>query len=327
MNGWARWTVAVAVSVFLGCASSTHLRFARAPELTLTGVKSLRLEPFAFTADVDLGGDLGRHGLEGAVVGLFVDEALNARARRKEPEFQALLRSAWTEALTQNAYYSVSEGGADARVTGTLHYNVRDARGRVKEKQKDGGTVVHFEAARVAEATVRFTVTDRRGDVLGASTFSTVAQRKGRAARPEKAEADLPAWDVLVREAIGRTAPLFLEKIAPHDVWVRRVFASGRDPALKDGILAAKRGDWGAARVFWEKAEHDGLLDDAHAALYNLAICDEAEDKLDDALARYTRLHAATGKNRYLADLERVRQRRSEVKRLRQLDDARTGSR
>jgi len=318
-----RWTAAVSAAVLVGCASSTQMKFTRAPELTLSGVKSLRLEPFAFTADVAVSGSPGGHGPSGVIVDLLVDEALRARARRREPEFQALLLSAWTEALGRNGYYGVKESGADARVTGTVHYTVRDTRERVKEKQKDGAVLVHFDAARIAEVAVRFTVTDRRGAVLGASTVSTLAQRKRRAERPEKAEVDLSPWDVLVREALEQTAPPFLEKIAPHDVWIRRAFASGRDPSLKDGVLAAKRGDWAAARTSWEKAEHDGLLDDAHAALYNLAICDEAEDKLDEALARYTRLHAATGKNRYLGDIERVRQRQAERARLRALDDAR----
>lgn len=326
MNRSFRWTVVLA-GVLVGCASSTQIKLTRAPELTLAGVKTLRLEPFAFTADVALSGSPGGQDPAGVIVDLLVDEALRARARRREPEFQSLLLSAWTEALGRNGYYGVKEVGADARVAGTVHYAVRDTRDRVKEKQKDGAVLVHFDAGRMAEVTVRFTVTDRRGAVLGASTVSAVAQRKRRADRPEKAEADLPAWDVLVRDALAQTAPPFLEKIAPHDVWIRRAFASGRDPSLKEGVLAAQRGDWAAARKFWEKAEHDGLLDDAHAALFNLAICDEAEDKLEAALARYTRLHAATGKNRYLGDIDRVRQRQAERARLQVLDDARANPR
>ncbi|MEK7392237.1 MAG: hypothetical protein AAB214_06695, partial [Fibrobacterota bacterium] len=183
-----------------GCASTTRLQIKRAPELSLPGVKTIKLKEFDVTGDLRLDLTSGG-GLLGAVVNAGLDAGVNAAASRKDEGFQKQNLSDLKQAILKNGYYKVTDGdNYDAIISGSYVYDVEDD-GEEGSDKTDKGTTYWYKIQRKTNAKVNFTVADKTGNIIGASDAMGYATANTQAETRSQARNNIEGWQTLVRRS------------------------------------------------------------------------------------------------------------------------------
>lgn len=304
-----------------GCASSTRLQIQRAPELSLPGVKTVKIKEFDVTGDLDL--DLvSGNGLLGAVVNAAVDAGANALAAKKDSALQKQNLSNLRQAIAQNGYFTVTDGEEyDAVISGSSYYEVKDD-GEEVESKEDGKTRRLYELRRKASTRVRFTVADKAGNVLAASEASGLQTSSASGEYAGEARDRIESWQTLVRKSFASADAALVKKIAPYYVTESRTFESGDDKSFKAANKSAQDGVWEGAISSWRGAL-GGSTKDKAAAYHNLAIYDEYKGELDSALAKYLEVQKLAPSSSHAADVARTQTRVEEARKLREAEAAR----
>ncbi|MFH2139553.1 MAG: DUF6340 family protein [Pseudomonadota bacterium] len=299
-----------------GCTSVVKLNVQHAPEMDLGAARTLNVARFTVSGQVNLDAandrDVWSNLLKNAVVGSF---AAPSDVSVQENQYSSLV-----DALVRNGYYQISNGVADAKVSGHVDYRVDDRLSSQENKQAEEGKRMTYTLTRTVEATLHFMVTDRRGMVLGNSQVQHSSEKKWsddseKAVRQRAQQLSVSSY---VMEEIAAANALLVKKIAPHYVLESRVLEECDGEQLKQGNKAAEDGDWLAAASHWQAMSRSGDAKCRHAAEYNLGVFDESEGRLGEALMRFENVHAFTHDKKFAADAERIRQRMREEERMKQ---------
>lgn len=305
-----------------GCASSTRLQIQRAPELSLPGVKTVKIKEFDVTGDLDLDLVSGK-GLLGAVVNAAVDAGANALAAKKDSALQKQNLSDLRQAIAQNGYFKVTDGeDYDAVISGSSYYEVKDD-GEEVESKEDGKTRRLYELRRKASTRVRFTVADKTGTVIAASEASGLQTSSASGEYAGEARDRIESWQTLVRKSFASADAALVKKIAPYYVTESRTFETGDDKAIKGANKSAQDGVWEGAISTW-KASLGGSTKDKAAAYHNLAIYDEYKGELDSAFVKYLEVQKLAPSTSHAADVARTQTRVEEARKLREAEASRT---
>lgn len=306
-----------------GCATTTLIQIKRAPELSLPGVKTVKVKPFDLSGDLDLELASGGGGLLGDVVSAGLDAGTNALASKKDTVFQKQNLEDIKRAIVQNGYYKVTEGDDyDVLITGTSFYEVKDDGKDGQDKDSNNKTTYWYEIQRKANTRFSFSVVDKAGKIVAASEAKGLQTASARANDKAAALGRIDAWQGVVRKSFSSASESLVRKIAPYFVTERRVFATGDDKAIKEANKYAGDGNWDAALPPW-KAALNGTPKDKAAALHNLAIYDEYQGNADDALAKYEELQKLDPSTTNASDVTRTKTRVEEVKKLKDADKTR----
>jgi len=304
-----------------GCASTTRLQIKRAPELSLPGVKTIKLKEFDVSGDLRLDLTSGG-GLLSAVVNAGLDAGVNAAASRKDEGFQKQNLSDLKQAILKNGYYKVTDGdNYDALITGSYVYDVEDDGEEGSEKTKEG-TRYWYQIKRKTTAKVNFTVADKTGNIIGASDATGSATANTQADTRSQARNNIEGWQTLVRRSFTQSNESLVRKIAPYYVTESRSFEKGDDTRIKDAGKQAAEGSWDAAVATW-KSTLSGTPKDKVASLQNLAIYDESQGEVDSALVKYQEVQKLDPSSSHAADVSRTMSRVEEIKRLKEAEAAR----
>ncbi len=308
----------------LGCSSNVKLQIKKAPELNLVGVKTLKIQKFEISGDLDLDLMNKSGGLLGTVVGMAVDAGANKLAQGRHEGIQQAGLSGLKQVTFQNGYYKVVDGDdCDVSVTGNIYYNVRDEGTDEEDKDDKGNVTRWYEIKRKADVKVKFSITDKSGHIIGMSEVAGSSEKTAKGDDRDEARENVTAWESVVRDALARTNEPFIKKIAPYFVWENRTFEKGESKIIKQGNKAAKNGNWGEAVLLWQQAQSSGSAKDPIAVLYNLAIYDEVEGKLQDALSKFEEVQKTSGNAKYSRDIARTKARIEEEKKLKEAENAR----
>lgn len=307
-----------------GCASTTRLQIKRAPEMSLPGVKTIKLKEFDVTGDLKLDLTSGG-GLLGAVVSAGLDAGVNAAAAKKDEGFQKQNLSDLKQAILKNGYYKITDGdNYDALITGSYVYDVEDDGEEGSEKTKEG-TRYWYEIKRKTNAKVNFTVADKTGNIIGASDASGYTTASARGDDKYQARNNIEGWQSLVRKCFSQSNEALVRKIAPYYVTESRTFEKGDDSRIKDAGKQASEGSWDAAVATW-KSTLSGTPKDKVASLHNLAIYDESQGEVDSALVKYKEVQKLDPSSSHAQDVSRTLGRVEEIKRLKDAEAARAAA-
>lgn len=305
-----------------GCSSVVKLNVKHAPEMELGAVRTLEVARFKVTGQVNLDAANGRDAwsnlLKNAVVGSL---AAPSDVRVQEMQYSGLVGG-----LLGNGYYQISTVAADARLTGHVDYFVDDQLASQETKDAESGKRKKvFHLTRTTTATIRFMVEDRRGEVLGSSMVQHASEQKleGDSEEEVRKRAQQVSVSSSVEKEIAAANDLLVMKIAPHFVQESRVLEECKGDLSKKGNKAAEEGDWYAAAGYWQSMSSSGDAECRRAAEYNLAVFDESEGRLGEALMRLENVYAITRNAKFSADAERIRQRMREEERMKQNEASR----
>jgi len=307
-----------------GCASTTRLQIKRAPELSLPGVKTVKVKEFDVSGDLKLDLTSGG-GLLGAVVSAGLDAGVNAAASKKDEGFQKQNLADLKQAILKNGYYKITDGdNYDALISGSYVYDVEDDGEEGSEKTKEG-TRYWYEIKRKASVKVNFTVADKTGSVIGASDASGATSASTQADNRSRARDNIEGWQSLVRKCFTQSNEALVRKIAPYYVTESRSFEKGDDSRIKDAGKQASEGSWDAAVATW-KSTLSGSPKDKVASLHNLAIYDESQGEVDSALVKYQEVQKLDPSSSHARDVSRTLSRVEEIKRLKDAEAARAAA-
>jgi hypothetical protein len=302
--------LAIAASLWAGCATSVRLKIQRAPELSLPGVKSLKLQPFSVSGDLDLNLVNSSNSMLGSLVNAAAGAGANKLGESKNPALQADHLQGLQSALFKNGFYEVNDGktgkASDAVMSGTVYYEVED-KGESKEEKDSDGKILHwYEMNRQAKVTVRFNVARSSGEMIGSSEVSGMASESTKEKTENDARNHVTPWEKVVRAAILNAQEPTVQKIAPYFVYENRTFEKGKSPDIKAGNKAAKEGQWDEAVNLWKSGGASSDLADQIASVYNLGIYHEAQGDLPSALASFESAKQLSGKPKYDKDIRRT---------------------
>ena len=305
--------------VLSGCATSTQIKILKAPELSLPRVKTVKVKEFDVTGDLQLDLISSGGGLVGELVGAAADAGANAHASTKDSAMQRQHLVNLKQAILQNGFYKVTDGDDyDALISGTGFYEVRDD-GKEDSSKSDGKTTTWYEIKRKATSRLDFIVTDKSGRVLGASEAQGVQHASARGDFAGEARGRIDAWQGLVRNSLVTANEALVKKIAPYFVTEKRTFAKGDNGAIKEANRLAKQGNWDGAVVAWTNALTGSSADKA-AALHNLAIYDEVQGNVEEALAKYQEVQKLEPSSSNATDVTRTLARLEEIRKLKEVE-------
>lgn len=130
----------VTLSGMVGCSSVVKMNVKHAPEVDIGAVRTLQVEPFTVSGQVDLDsdgdGNVWRNLIKNAVLGRIVMPSDVSVQNRQYADLVG--------ALKRNGYFQVTTGMAEARIGGQIEYRIEDqvtAKARkskeIKGKQQD----------------------------------------------------------------------------------------------------------------------------------------------------------------------------------------------
>lgn len=299
------------------CVSQVKLNVRHAPELNLPGVRSLSVEPFVANGNLHLDAGTFGKGFVGAVASAAVGMVNNKLAEEKVPSLVNAQQFGLKDALVRDGFFQVKESGsADARLGGSFQYEVRDNVGEQESKDGSGKIVRTYTLTRKGTVMVSFSVTAADGTLLGSSQVAGSVEKKSTGSTKDETRVNAVAWEQVVQEALAQTYPLLVKKIAPYFVSETRTLEKGEGEGVKAGNAAAEKGDWPTALTHWNAALVGGSAADRVAATCNLAIYDEVEGRLAEALKKYEEL-SRNGGDKYVKEAGRIRARIAEEEKLR----------
>jgi len=313
-------SLAVASSLLLGgCATSTQIKIRKAPELSLPTVKTVKVKEFEITGDLQLDLVSAGGGLMGELVGAAADAGANALASKKDSAMQRQNLVSLKQAIMQNGFYKLTDGDDyDALISGTGFYEVKDD-GEEGSSKSDGKTTTWYEIRRKATSKLNFIVTDKSGKVLGASEALGVQSTSARGSFAGEARARIDAWQGLVKKSLVSANEGLVKKIAPYFVTETRTFAKGDNGTIKEANKLAEQGSWDGAVPTWKNALTGSTADKA-AALHNLAIYDEVQGNVEEALAKYQEVQKLDPSSSNAMDVTRTLARIEEIRKLKEVE-------
>jgi tetratricopeptide (TPR) repeat protein len=319
--------VFAAAALWTGCSTSVRLKIQRAPELNLPGVKSLRLDPFSVSGDLNLNLVNSSNSMLGSLVNAAAGAGATKLGESKHPALQADHLQGLQSALFKNGFYEVNDGKGgkpiDAVVTGTVYYEVEDEGETQSEKDSDGKVQTWFEMHRKAAVTIRFNVARASGEMIGTSEAKGMASETTKDKTENDARNHVTPWEKVVRAAILNAQEPTVQKIAPYFVYERRTFEKGKSAGIKAGNKAAKDGQWDEAVSAWKSAGASGDLADQIASVYNLGIYHESQGDLPSALAKFEEAKQLSGKPKYDKDIRRTRGLIDDAQKIKEAETAR----
>lgn len=304
-----------------GCATTVKVDVRQAPALDLPGVRSLSVESFAvggkvpkglepFVIEEEASGSGGRRSRtvrEDDII-MFKDKIRDLNSSLERMQSLGL-----KDALKSDGFFEVKESGAaDAKLAGVVNYEVTS---KINDELKRNGRRVYVLTVK-ATVTVSFNVLTNDGILLGSTKIDSSVEKRSEGDSAEEARDNAAPWEPLVRQALNLSQLLLVSKISPHFVTETRILEEGEGDAVKAGNAAAKRGDWPEAAAQWNVALAGGSPTEVRAATWNLAVHDEVEGRLAEALRKYEGL-AKDGDGKYAAEASRIRGRIAEEEKLR----------
>lgn len=300
----------LSMSLAAGCATGIELQYVKAPEINLSQVKTIKIMPFEVSGELDLDYMNSGNGLGCDLTRTALDAGVDKITENLRSEIQRTELEAMKHAVVQNGFYRITGGqDFDAQVSGNIHYKVTDKGQAVDEKDRKGKITSSYRIRRTAEVEVAFSVIQKDGAVLGSSTVSGSAEEAGEGDDREKAGRNTAEWQTLVERVLAEQRNAVVCKISPCRVREIMNLEEGGSSYIREGNQAAKNSHWEVAVQFWNQGLSSALPKDRFAALYNLAVYDELEGRLKDALARLEKVCEISGDLKYERDLERLRAR------------------
>jgi tetratricopeptide (TPR) repeat protein len=316
----------IALALLTGCASKVHFRVKRAPAINLGAVKKIGTDPFAIsgTVDVDAGNVVKNNGLVGAVVDLAADKLTTQLAKNNDKKLEKHFRNGLQQAIMKNAYFELSPNRQQqARISGSITYQVKDKGKPVEKKLKDGKVEKGYRMTRTASVQFEFMIKDRQGKILGSSTVAGRASSSAKDKAQGVAMLRLKKSEGLIKQAMDKCHPSLLRKIAPYFSYERRILAKGKSDFMKRGNKAAQKQSWDLAAQLWQQGLNSKHQKDRDAALYNMAIVDETNGELEAAIQKYQQSHASSGDEKCLNNIAQIKRRIKEEQELADLEAAR----
>lgn len=252
-------TITFAVLLSACGSQYTQIQVAKAPEIILPGVKTLRIERFKSSSggnDYDLA------------------------------SLTEINRTNIATALSSTDIFNVVEyGDADAVLGGNVIFNSRVGVKKNESKDSEGKITYKYTADKVGELKVSLLVKDTKGKLIKNKNFVLTDGSSNTSASQWDAKQALKSDYDMLNTLMGKMESRVVKSLTPYTVTESRKFeAVKKNDAFKEANKQASSGDWQAALAGWKSAEATGYIEKA-ASLYNQSIYYEAIGDLNKAKA------------------------------------------
>lgn len=298
------------IAVLLAVAAALASAPVQAERLAIEGVYAARTDAARGITAITLAPQDGNEGF--ALEGALADQLGSARIHG-EPYFR--LEREWGGPEQGDRGHAQLEGYAESRIydleDGVFERTTclrKEVVGKEKKKKCVESLTETFECRRLFVAF--------RPEVALIAARGTLYQRQDRLERSERYCADstyIPSAEAMLKPMIARFARVVRLDLAPEQRLDRYRILESRDgleradrKAFKRAIKLTKTDPVGACLAF-----EDILTRNPHqrSALYNAALCREAEERLDLAAAAYDQLVMVSDKSRFRDGQARVNSR------------------
>jgi hypothetical protein len=169
-----------------------------------------------------------------------------------------------------------------------------------------GSKAARFGDPRVAAGMTYVLIDTRSSSVVSDNTVKS-EYYQGELSGGRGPRSEFAVFSELAREAGGIAA----RQLAPHETDVQVTLARGGGD-VREGIQAARKGDWQQARRHWFAAVDADPKN--HAALYNLGLALEATGDLSGARDCYEKALTLNNKGTYQRSLDRLESTAADVR-------------
>jgi tetratricopeptide (TPR) repeat protein len=169
-----------------------------------------------------------------------------------------------------------------------------------------GSKVARFGDPEVAAEMKYVLIDTRSGSVVGQNQVKSDFYR-GELESGRGPQSEFAVFSKLARQAGDRVA----QELAPHETVVEVKLAQGGGD-VREGIKAAKEGDWRRAKQHWSAAVQADAENDA--AQYNLGLACEATGDLSGARHCYETALSLKSNNTYQQALDRLKRTEADVR-------------
>lgn len=293
-----------------GCATTIKMQVKRAPAINLEDAKTLAIEPFSVTGNLDLDLMDSKNNLMGVVTSIAVNVGTNKIAETQHDDIQTAHHEGLRSAIFKNGHFKVSNSkNAQASIGGNINYDVSDNIQKNESKDKQGNITYFYDLERTAKVNIQLNVNDEKGTMIGSTTLSATQKNSARGATKKEVRNRVEDWSKLVKKAVKGLNDSTVRKIAPYYVWESRRLAEGDLKIIEKGNDAADDGNWTQAVSMWQEALNTGNTKDKAAALHNLGIYDETQGKLEDALKKLEEAYSLVDDNDYAKQIGVIKRR------------------
>jgi len=350
--------------IFNSCTTTVPVKVRKPAELNIGAARTLAVMDFDFSGNWDFNtGQKNTPKLKEALAKII------SKGRKKMPNSKTAypgskVSDQLVAKLVQNQYYTIIERakieevlkeqslslsglvdeqqavtvgnliGAQALITGSGSYSVKDEGGwekyKVKEKNEKGKKVdvekERYNIYRLVDVNLTFRIIDiGTGSIIAsktnkASNHSSKRRYMGSGKDEESAAKGLPDWNPIVTSLIGQISEQTVKQIAPHTVTEKREIEEGQTKKMETALEYATRDLWEEAKVIWQEvaSKKKSGKDDKVAATYNLGLYYEVFGFLDDADKYYQAAFKLSKDSKYLDARARINRRKEELKKLQQ---------
>lgn len=269
------------ISLFLlvSCAPSARVPVTRPAEINLVGIKRLAIGDIEGNTGVVISEILAQKLFESGHYEVLDRQNINSLMR----EHNLNLSGAVDESSAAKIGGLL---GASALVFGRSNgqYQVRS---ETSKTYYDKNKNPYKYYSRIGEARINTTlkvVDMTTGKIIAIKNLTqessdTNRERNQRPANPDQ--------DVIMGEALNKTAKRFMKMIAPYTEYVRVQFADSKVPQVKAGIVSAQSGQWESAEVQFKSAVDANPSDPD--AWYNLGLAYMYTYQFDKAINAFNR--------------------------------------
>ena len=297
-------------SFFTGCSTTVSFKVRRAPEINLAGIKTLKVADVEMDSELSLDMVNDNSGL-GGVIDLLGNVGVEVIANKSlKKKFIRKYVSGLENCIAKSGHFKMVKGNPfDAQIKGVVQYKVKDVASQVQEKDSTGALIKREKILRKVSVSVLFNIEDSSGKELGKSKVNVFSQTVGKGIIKQEARDQIMNWDKLVLRTLAKSHTPLLRKIAPYEIYEKRVLEKGDDKSIKAGNKLAKKGQWMEAVDRWKPFENSGSRKDQAASWYNRAVYDEVEGRLEEALSKYEKAKEVSGNPKYNSYIKRVTRR------------------
>ena len=300
----------LSIALLTGCATTVKMQVKRAPAINLEDTKTIAIDPFSVTGNLDLDLVDSKNNLLGVVTNIAVSVGSNKLAEAQHDDIQTAHRDGLRNAIFNNGHFQVSSGNnIQATLAGNINYDVVDKLDKNETKDKQGNVVVSYTLNRTAKVSVQMNVNDKKGTMIGSTTLTASSKKQSYGVSKKEARNRTEDWSKLVKKAVKSLHNSTVRKIAPYYVWESRTLAEGDLKIIEKGNDAADDGNWPQAVSMWNEALSAGKTKDKAAALHNLAIYDETQGKLQDSLKKLEEANSMVDESDYAKQLNVIKRR------------------
>lgn len=316
-----------AILIITGCATTINVNVLKPAELNIGPVKKIAV--LNFQNSTRYRSNIADEITQKLVVKLVENQHFKVVEREQLTRILREQGLGMSGAIDPSQAAEVGKvAGVDALIMGTVtNYQTKDSGEWIEVeyyqgKNKPPKKGKEYVAKREASVEILFKVVSVESGVIIASKSNSdsnidVAQNKSKSVAID----ELGDNKQLLDACVNRILNSFIIQIAPHYVTEKRSIMSGNTPEMKSAKEYVKRGMWDNAKTDWKrvlKNRSENARKDYIAAVHNLGVYYEINGQLNKAEKHFSYCYKQTGESKFLDAIQRIKQRKLEVERLKQ---------